>query len=199
MRRMLQGRAGMGVAFIFGLLIATAGTATAAKLITGKQIKDGSISANDLNKAVRAQLAKAGTPGPTGPQGASGQPGADGKAGATGPTGPAGPAATMLFAAVRDTGDAGTAELAYGDGATGVSDPAGDNDFISPYVVTFDRDLTGCVVHMTVGYGQPASGSGGSGLIGTAMVDVNGSTVRAFSFSTGGVKQDTSFMLSVFC
>lgn len=62
-------------AFIAGLLIATAGTATAARLITGKQIKDGSISANDLSKAVRAQLAKAGTPGPTGPKGDTGAKG----------------------------------------------------------------------------------------------------------------------------
>ena len=32
------------LAFVLGLVIATAGTATAAKLITGKQIKDGTIT-----------------------------------------------------------------------------------------------------------------------------------------------------------
>ena len=72
MRRMLQGRTGMGLAFLLGLLIATAGTATAAKLITGKQIKDGSISSKDLSTAVRAQLAKAGVPGPKGDKGEPG-------------------------------------------------------------------------------------------------------------------------------
>ena len=36
----------------------TAGTATAARLITGKQIKDGSITSKDLSKAVREQLAE---------------------------------------------------------------------------------------------------------------------------------------------
>ena len=50
MRRMLQGRAGMGLAFLLGLLVATAGTATAARLITGKQIKDGTISSKDLSQ-----------------------------------------------------------------------------------------------------------------------------------------------------
>jgi hypothetical protein len=72
MRRMLQGRAGVGLAFLLGLLVATAGTATAARLITGKQIKDGSISTRDLSNAVRAQLAKAGIPGPQGPPGKDG-------------------------------------------------------------------------------------------------------------------------------
>jgi hypothetical protein len=86
-----HGRAGTALAFMLGLLIATAGTATAAKLITGKQIKDGSISAKDLNKAVQAQLAKADAPGPQGPKGDNGAPGAPGAKGDTGPaTGQAG-------------------------------------------------------------------------------------------------------------
>lgn len=59
-------------AFVAGALLASAGTATAGKLITGRQIKDGSISAKDLNAAIRAQLAKAGLPGPAGPTGAAG-------------------------------------------------------------------------------------------------------------------------------
>ncbi len=210
MRRIRNGRLTTVLAFVLGVVVATAGTATAAKLITGKQIKDGSISAKDLSKAVQAQLAKAGTSGaagangqpgsagPTGTQGTPGQPGADGKAGATGPTGPTGPAATNLFAYVRDTGAPSPAVLAYGKGATEVSDPAGENNFISPYVVTFDQDLTGCVAQMTVGFGEP-NGSGASGLIGTTLADIDGSTVKAFSFSTGALAQDTSFMLSVFC
>ncbi len=81
MRRMLQDRAGTGLAFILGLLVATAGTATAAKLITGKQIKDGSIAQRDLAKTVRAQLAKAAKPGPKGDPGETGRPGDAGPAG----------------------------------------------------------------------------------------------------------------------
>jgi len=65
----------MTLAFLLGLVIATAGTATAAKLITGKQIKDGSVAARDLSKGVRAQIAKAGKPGPAGVRGPKGDPG----------------------------------------------------------------------------------------------------------------------------
>lgn len=65
----------MALAFLLGLAVASAGTATAAKLITGKQIKDGSITSRDLSKGVRAQIAKAGKPGPAGPRGPKGDPG----------------------------------------------------------------------------------------------------------------------------
>lgn len=84
MRRMLDGRAGMILAFTLGVAIATAGSATAARLITGKQVKDGSISSKDLSKAIRAQLAKAGRPGPAGPAGAAGAKGDAGAQGAPG-------------------------------------------------------------------------------------------------------------------
>ena len=88
MRRTFEGRAGTVLAFMLGLVIATAGTATAARLITGSQIKDGSISTKDLSKAVRAQLRKARV---RGPQGAVGAQGTTGVKGDTGPsTGPAG-------------------------------------------------------------------------------------------------------------
>jgi Collagen triple helix repeat (20 copies) len=63
------------------------GGAYAATQITGRQIKDGSIAARDLDKNVRAQLAKAGSPGPRGAQGVTGPSGAVGATGATGPTG----------------------------------------------------------------------------------------------------------------
>lgn len=87
MRRVVRGRAGTVLAFVLGLVIATAGTATAAKLITGKQIKDGSISAKDLSKTVQKQLSKtgaAGTAGPQGPQGPQGPKGEPGTPGANG-------------------------------------------------------------------------------------------------------------------
>lgn len=71
------------VVAVVAVVLSVTGSAVAAKLITGRQIKDGSISAKDLSKAVRAQLAKTGVPGP---QGASGLPG---------PAGPAGSNATL--------------------------------------------------------------------------------------------------------
>jgi hypothetical protein len=47
------------VAFLVGALIASAGTATAAGLITGKQIKDGSIAQRDLVSALQNKIASA--------------------------------------------------------------------------------------------------------------------------------------------
>ena len=70
------------LAFALGLVIATAGTATAAKLITGNQIKDGTITSKDLSKALRKQIGKTGKRGPTGPAGATGATGATGTTGA---------------------------------------------------------------------------------------------------------------------
>lgn len=77
------------VALFAALAVVGAGTATAAKLITGKQIKNASITGKDLRaKSVAAKHlnpgAKAALQGPAGPQGATGA------AGATGPTGPQG-------------------------------------------------------------------------------------------------------------
>ncbi len=97
MRQVFQGRAGTVLAFVIGLVIATAGTATAAKLITGKQIKDGTISNKDLSKAVRAQLRKAGVAGPAGVQGPKGEQGPPGQ--------PATPAASEVFAYAKIAGD----------------------------------------------------------------------------------------------
>jgi len=68
------------VAFLVGIGVATAGTATAAQMITGKQIRNGSITVKDLSKGLRKQL---GVPGPAGP------------VGAVGPVGPAGPAGSV--------------------------------------------------------------------------------------------------------
>ena len=68
----------MALAFVLGLVIATGATAGATSLITGGQIKNGTIGAKDLSKAVRKKLARARVPGPRGvpgPQGAKGDQG----------------------------------------------------------------------------------------------------------------------------
>lgn len=62
-------------AFVICMAVATAGGATAQKLITGKQIKNGSIQLKDLSKDVRKRLARSGAPGVQGPAGAKGDPG----------------------------------------------------------------------------------------------------------------------------
>lgn len=90
------------------------GAATGARLITGKQIQDGSITGQDIRngsigagelsasvrRAIRAgggrgptgATGAAGVQGPAGPQGASGPKGDTGATGAQGPAGPQGPA-----------------------------------------------------------------------------------------------------------
>lgn len=67
-----------------------ASSAARATLITGKQIKDGSIAAKDLSPAARTTLkGNRGPAGPAGPTGAAGAPGPAGADGAPGPVGPA--------------------------------------------------------------------------------------------------------------
>lgn len=79
---------------LLAVVLACAGSATAATLISGKQIRDGSVTGADLkNGSVGAKDLKrglAGTLGPAGPKGADGAPGpkgADGAAGAAGAPG----------------------------------------------------------------------------------------------------------------
>jgi len=79
-----RGNATTALAFLAGVMLATAGSAAATRLISGKDIRDGSVSTKDLSKAVRAQLKKAGIPGPAG---RAGDPGPKGDTGAPGPKG----------------------------------------------------------------------------------------------------------------
>jgi hypothetical protein len=72
------------LAFALGIAVGGAGTATAARLITGKEIKNGSITAKDLSKGLRARLGAPGTPGPAGERGPTGDPGPKGDQGPAG-------------------------------------------------------------------------------------------------------------------
>src|SRR4051794_1725137 len=87
MRRCLSGRGAMALTFVLGLVIASATTAGAASLISGSQIKNGTIAKQDLSKAVRKQLARTGAGGAAGPQGAQGAQGPAGSNGAPGARG----------------------------------------------------------------------------------------------------------------
>ena len=96
------------IAAVAVLVIALGGTATAAKFITGAQIKDGTITGRDIKAGsidasdLRSDAANAlrgrdgvrgetGTTGPRGDTGARGEAGASGALGADGKTGPQGP------------------------------------------------------------------------------------------------------------
>jgi hypothetical protein len=74
----------MAATFVLGLIIATAATAGATSLITGKEIQNGSITAKDLSKKLRKQLARKGAKGATGATGATGTQGPAGKDGRNG-------------------------------------------------------------------------------------------------------------------
>jgi hypothetical protein len=77
------------VVSIVALVFALAGGATAATLITGKQVKNGSLTGVDVkDRSLTAKDFKGSLRGPTGPSGLPGP------AGAPGQTGPAGPAPT---------------------------------------------------------------------------------------------------------
>ena len=100
MPQFFRSSAGFVALIILGLVIGAAGTATAAKLITGKDIKNGTITAKDikpgtigekqLSGSVKSKLNATGTQGSQGPKGdagATGQQGPKGDPGADAPGG----------------------------------------------------------------------------------------------------------------
>lgn len=76
----MRSRIWMALACVAIALVAPSMADGARRLITGKEIKDGSITTRDLAKSARPQAGKQGAPGPAGPVG---------PAGATGPAGSA--------------------------------------------------------------------------------------------------------------
>jgi Collagen triple helix repeat (20 copies) len=102
------------VVAIVALLAALSGSATAAFVMTGKQIKDGTVTGKDVKnrtlgtkklskKAVSSLKGQRGPAGPQGPQGPAGPQGAAGPQGPTGDTGAAGP--------LGPKGDTGVAQI----------------------------------------------------------------------------------------
>lgn len=75
----------MAVAVI-ALLVGVSGAATATVLVTGRQIKDGTISRADLTPKLRASVDRAGPRGLVGATGPAGPAGAKGDTGAPGPS-----------------------------------------------------------------------------------------------------------------
>jgi hypothetical protein len=95
---------------VVAILAVTGGTATAAKLITGKDVKNNSLTGADIkNRSLGAgeltAAARNALKGNAGPAGTAGAPGAAGPAGPKGETGPAGPKGDA--GAKGDKGDKG--------------------------------------------------------------------------------------------
>jgi Collagen triple helix repeat (20 copies) len=119
----------MVVAFIAVVLAMTGSAFAARSLITGADIKDGSISRADLsNRAVKSLKGKRGPAGPAGRDGSAGPAGARGSAGPRGPAGPAGPrGATGDRGAKGDPGAPGAPGAPGEPGAPGVDGAPGQS------------------------------------------------------------------------
>lgn len=131
MRRWTKANASpaMLVAFIAVVLAMTGSAFAARSLITGADIKDGSISRADLSsrtvrslKGKRGPAGRDGAVGPKGPQGGTGPAGPRGAVGPAGPAGPAGPRGDTGAPGPRgEQGDPGEQGPPGDDGAPGQS------------------------------------------------------------------------------
>ena len=142
--------------------VGIAGTAGAAQLITGQDIKNGSIGAKDLSRAAKRALR-----GRAGPQGPAGPGGPQGPAGAQGPAGPA-----SLSTTVRSQDFAASSNFAEGE----VRCPAGMvalGGTVSPGALFTVTDLPS---------------SDGRGWVGEAVGD-DGDTMRVAVICTPGTAQ----------
>jgi hypothetical protein len=128
----LSRRHGTAVAYL-ALFAALGGSAYAAATVTGKNIKDGTISGKDVknrslgtNKlSATAVSSLTGQRGPAGPQGPQGDRGERGPAGATGPRGETGPAGPQGPAGAQGPSGISGLEYQVSEGlyiAPGVSD-----------------------------------------------------------------------------
>jgi hypothetical protein len=122
-RRVLAASSCRTAVVVVAVLVACGGSATAASVITSKQIKDGTIQVRDLSKSARDSLkgrkGPAGAMGIAGPTGPTGPPGLSGSAGSSGAQG--------LQGAKGDAGS--TADLSgYVRGYTGRAVAAQDSD-----------------------------------------------------------------------
>jgi hypothetical protein len=127
---------------LLALFVSLGSTATAAVMVTGRDIKDGSVTSADVrDRSLRARDFRrgdlpAGARGPAGAKGDAGargeaggrgEPGPRGEAGARGPAGPQGPAGDA-----GPAGAAGEPGAAGPQGDTGARGPAGERGPAGP-------------------------------------------------------------------
>jgi hypothetical protein len=113
-----SGRPGIGfIAAVVAVMLSSAGSATAAALITGKEVKDESLTGLDVKDHTikRADLA-ADAVGAQGPKGDTGAQGPKGATGAQGPRGEAGSIGTITWRETTgNTGGYGIAQCHAGE------------------------------------------------------------------------------------
>ena len=178
---------------IIAAIVATlvsAGSATAAFVVTSKNIKNGTIQLVDMSPRAKAGLrGQRGSRGLAGTQGIPGAQGVPGTQGIQGLPGAPGPPVTSLWAVVNGTD--GT--LARGSGVVA----AGSVGF-ADFVVSFNRDVRNCAYLATSGLaGTGLQGPGAMLHVSQRELDPNGVRIRTFDENAGPVLR--SFHLAVFC
>lgn len=150
----LSRRHGTAIAYL-ALFLALGGSAYAAVTVTGKNIKDGTVTGRDVkNRSLStseltptALGSLKGQPGPAGPQGSKGDRGEQGPAGPTGPggqkgdTGPEGPQGAPGPAGPR--GPSGISGWEYQVSSPGASLPAGGVGGTQVYCSDYKKALGG--------------------------------------------------------
>jgi len=170
--------------FALGGTSLAAGTALLPRNSVGtKQVINGSLLTNDLNKAARTALK--GSRGLRGPAGVQGARGATGATGAQGLQGAPGQAATKLFVAV----DAGGTFTKNNGAASATRASAG------VYRITFNANITNCV-YLATG-GQDAGGLFEDYHLYTSRTGTNTANVQIFDEKNNPL--DRSFYLAVLC
>jgi len=194
MRSVLKARVSpaMVVACV-AVILATTGSAFAAKaLITGSDIKDGTISRADLSNAtVRSLKGRRGPAGRKGKDGSAGSQGPQGSTGPAGPQGPAGPAgargATGATGATGGFGPTGPSGLQGATGPAGPAGPPGQALVTNFYTGTTPTDVGAALALASTGPDNTegvdlTAGQGGIRLDpGQYMVDVNVSFTDALA------------------
>jgi hypothetical protein len=181
------------IALVAALGLGTAWAATELEKndVTSKIIKNGAVKGKDLaNEAVTSSKVDDGSL--LGEDFAAGQL----QQGPEGPQGKAGQDASNLFAYILDNGDGVAANVAYGDGVTGVT----ETGFAGEYHVTFNRSVANCAAQATSGNGDPVGG--GNAAHSTAAIYMQtgpAETIEVVFQNAAGNDVDTSFLISAFC
>jgi hypothetical protein len=172
-----------------GLALAITTGAGAAQLITGRQVKDGTLTGRDIrNRSIKPQdLSRSARV--SGPQGVQGVPG---PAGARGAAGPAGRDATALWAVVNANGT-----LSRGEGVKNVSRAGA-----GLYDVTFTEDVAAFDDESACAFVGAVSGTGGLpafGFLSASKLAGSPNVVFVKTLDTSGAVEDEPFHLAVFC
>ena len=181
----------------------TAG-ATAATLITGKQVKNSSLTGVDVrnrsltgadvkDKSLTPRDFDGSVVGATGPPGPAGPAGPAGVAGATGADGADGADATNLWAVV-DTGASG-ASIVRGSGTVSAARLG-----MGTYTVTFNQNVTGCSYLANQGSPSDVAGEPGETSVEGRGFATDPNVVEVRTEDSAGVTIDADgFHLAVFC